>query len=296
MNKKAPVLLVIFNRPDTTEKVFSAIRQYQPNTLYIAADGPREGRKNEEELCTETRSIVNQVDWECEVKTLFKDKNVGCGIGVSSAITWFFDHEESGIILEDDCMPNQEFFFFCNVMLEKYKNNTEIMQINGFNSVFNNIKSNKYFKTIYPKIWGWATWKNRWDKYSYTLEKWEEYLDNIKLYNERYSFLEGVIRYLVWKSIKLQFNKSGNASTWDYQWNFCVMLNHGLCIQPKANLIKNIGMDSGTHYSSITNKNIVEHEYGVIFTPLEEEQEIVKYFDSKIRHEYIIQKFKNLLK
>lgn len=296
MNKKSPVLFVVFNRPETTERVFAAIRQYQPDTLYIAADGPREGRENEAELCAATRAIVNQVDWICEIKTLFRDKNVGCGMGVSSAITWFFEHEEYGIILEDDCMPNQDFFLFCNDMLEKYKENPEIMQINGFNPVFNESMSNKYFKTIYPRIWGWATWKNRWEKFSYTLENWDEYANNKKVYNKRYSWFEGIIRHLVWKNRKKQLEKSSNDSVWDYQWNFCIMLNHGLCIQPKANLIKNIGMDSGTHYSSASSKNTFEPEYGAILIPLVEDKEIAKYFDSKIRQDYIIQKFKNLVK
>ena len=108
-----PVLFVIFNRPDTTQKVFNAIRQAKPKQLFVAADGPREGKEGEKEKCEQVREIIEQIDWDCEVKTLFRDKNLGCKIAVSSAIDWFFENVEEGIILEDDCLPSQSFFWYC---------------------------------------------------------------------------------------------------------------------------------------------------------------------------------------
>ena len=109
---KTAVLFLVFNRPDTTRQVFEAIRQAKPPRLYVAADGPREGKLGEVERVKEVRTIATAVDWPCEVKTLFRDKNLGCKKGVSSAITWFFEQEKQGIILEDDCLPHLDFFSF----------------------------------------------------------------------------------------------------------------------------------------------------------------------------------------
>src|SRR6187402_998951 len=123
---KSAVLFIIFNRPDNTAHVFEQIRAARPPRLYIAADGPRQSRSNENSLCQQTRQIALQADWDCEVKTLFRDENAGCKEAVSAAITWFFDNEEEGIILEDDCLPANSFFKFCDELLEKYRDNSAV--------------------------------------------------------------------------------------------------------------------------------------------------------------------------
>ena len=121
-----PVLFIIFNRPDTTQQVFKAIRQVRPKYLYVAADGPRPDKIREKEKCEVAREIIKQVDWDCEVKTLFRNNNLGCKIGVSSAISWFFDNVEEGIILEDDCVSSISFLPFCSELLEYYRNDKDI--------------------------------------------------------------------------------------------------------------------------------------------------------------------------
>ena len=133
---KTPVLFLIFNRPDVTQRVFEAIRKAKPPRLYVAADGPRIGKEGEEENCTLTRKIIEQVDWDCEVKKLFREKNLGCKIAVSSAIDWFFENEEEGIILEDDCLPDQSFFPFCGELLAYYRTNDKVMHLSGDNFQF----------------------------------------------------------------------------------------------------------------------------------------------------------------
>ena len=109
MQNKAATLFIIFNRPTTTRKVFEAIRNYKPTKLFVAADGPRKNKSGEKERCEEARKITEQIDWPCEVKRLYRNKNLGCKLAVSSAITWFFSNVEEGIILEDDCLPNSTF-------------------------------------------------------------------------------------------------------------------------------------------------------------------------------------------
>lgn len=243
MNKKAPVLFVIFNRPETTERVFSAIRQYQPDVLYVAADGPREGRENEAQLCATTRAIVNEVDWECEVKTLFKDKNVGCGIGVSSAITWFFEHEEYGIILEDDCLPDASFFLYCEELLIRYKEDISVSQIAGASFLNNVIRgSGSYYFSHFSGIWGWATWRRSWENFTFDLDDVDEMFESGKLDHVFQSKAEKSFWFkkLKKESLKLVYD------TWDYQWLFNQWKNSTMGISPNCNLISNIGFDTAS--------------------------------------------------
>ena len=131
MTITVPVLLLIFNRPDTTQKVFDIIKQVKPSKLYVASDGAREGNSNDERFCKQARNITEQVDWECDVKYLYRDKNLGCRVAISSGIDWFFEYVDEGVILEDDCLPSKSFFWFCQELLEKYRDNDKVMQING---------------------------------------------------------------------------------------------------------------------------------------------------------------------
>ena len=149
---KTAVLFLIFNRLDTTKQVFEEIRKAKPPRLYIAADGPRENKEGEKEKVGAVRKyVLENIDWNCEVKTLFRDKNLGCGKAVSQAITWFFENEEMGIILEDDCLPSQSFFWFCEKLLKKYNKEKRIMLITGTSYLFNEIerKEDYFFQDMF---------------------------------------------------------------------------------------------------------------------------------------------------
>ena len=128
---KSAVLFVVFNRPDTTARVFETIRTAKPPRLYVAADGPRAGRAGEAVLCAKVRQLAMKVDWPCKLYTLFQDTNLGCKIGVSSAINWFFEHEEEGIVLEDDILAQPSFFEYCDEMLDRYRDDTKVSMISG---------------------------------------------------------------------------------------------------------------------------------------------------------------------
>jgi hypothetical protein len=171
----APILFLVFNRPETTARVFEAIRNAKPSRLYIAADGPRDFIYNEYAVCAKTREIASRVDWDCDVETLFRAENLGCKAAVSSAISWFFSHEEEGIILEDDCLPCESFFYFTTILLEKYRHDERIAHIAGSN--FQDGKKvgdgSYYFSDLY-NIWGWATWKRVWKDYDAELRLLDE--------------------------------------------------------------------------------------------------------------------------
>jgi hypothetical protein len=241
-----PILFLIFNRPDTTEKVFEKIRELKPKNLYIAADGPR----NEGEIikCNVVKNIVlNNIDWDCNLKTLFREKNLGCKYAVSSAIDWFFDNVEEGIILEDDCLPHSSFFDFSTLMLNLYRDNPKIMHISGDN--FSNIEINEsYFFSKYAHIWGWATWKRAWNYYDVDIPDWP----NKKLSLLSTVFKKSKTQQTYWRKI-FDSVYNNQVNTWDYQWNYACFKQNGLAITPKVNLISNIGFtNNATHISKNT--------------------------------------------
>jgi GR25 family glycosyltransferase involved in LPS biosynthesis len=239
---KKPVLFLIFNRPDTTKQVFEAIREYRPKQLFIAADGAR--NEKELKLCNETRDIVKNIDWDCKVETLFREENLGCRNAVSSAIDWFFENVEDGIILEDDCLPNQSFFTFCEDMLDKYKNDENIMHIGGNNfQLGRRVTKNDYYFSKLNHVWGWATWKKSWQKYQIEMEELEPFFKNRKI--EKIFKNRKIIKY--WSDI-FKNVKNKKIDTWAYQWTYSLWLNDGLSILPSKNLVQNIGFNNkATH-------------------------------------------------
>ena len=239
-----PVLLVIFNRPEKTRAVINALTHVKPKRLFVSADGPRKDNPDDAEKCVLARELATCVDWDCDVKTRFLDENLGCGLGVSTGISWFFEHVERGIILEDDCVPHPHFFPFCGELLEKYANDTRIMRISGL-SPFPERKwpydyhfSRKFFTT------GWGTWQRAWRHFTFNLNDMNHVILSEALKNY-YPFYHNR-RY--WLQNMKQLLDGGRMSVWDMRWDLCCLLQNGLTICPENNLITNIGFDDeGTH-------------------------------------------------
>lgn len=247
-----PILFLIFNRPDTTRRVFKALQQAQPKQLFIAADGARNDREGEKEKCAATRAIVQLIDWDCEIKLLFRERNLGCGKAVSSAISWFFENVDMGIILEDDCLPHPDFFPFCEELLYRFKDNTKVMHI-GANNYQDGVKrgGGSYYFSKNSEIWGWATWKRTWEKYNFSLTSLsnQDIIDAI----ESTSLIEDEKKY--WIPIFLQM-KDNPIDTWDYQYVYNIITNNGVCVLPNINLVSNIGFEGegGTHTTALDSK------------------------------------------
>jgi len=257
-----PVLFLIFNRPDTTHKVFNAIRQAKPKQLFVAADGPRPDKEGEIEKCQKARQIATSVNWDCEVKTLFRDRNLGCKIAVSSAIDWFFENIEEGIILEDDCLPSQSFFWFCQELLEYYRSDTRIMMVSGDNFQFGNIRGEgSYYFSKYAHIWGWATWRRAWKHYDVNMKNFKDFLKSNQVINI-FSIKQ---QQKYWMNV-FQKVYNNEINTWDYQWAYTCFINNGLCIMPNVNLVSNIGFskealhtkDGDSIFSKMEAKEITE--------------------------------------
>jgi len=284
-----PVLLIIFNRPTTTQKVFNQIKLIKPTYLYVAADGPRIGKIGEVEKCLETRNIIQQVDWDCELKTFFRDENSGCGIAVSSALTWFFKNVEEGIILEDDCLPDLSFFYYCQQLLEKYKNDENIFLICGsnFQTSANKTEGSYYFSN-YGNIWGWASWSRAWKNYNYDLDDLEEVVSGGAINH----VFQNKNEKKYWLNV-LAKTKQKKMNTWDYQWFYTIWKNKGLAITPNVNLVKNIGFyEESTHFflkdSYRDNHQLNNMEFPLIHPPQIINSKADKsYFNNILSHSLI---------
>jgi hypothetical protein len=247
----APVLLIVFNRPDTTCVVFEAIRKSQPKKLYIALDAPRLGNLEDERNCILVKEIVEQIDWDCEKHYRFSDFNQGCGPGPYNAISWAFENEDRLVILEDDCVPAQPFFTYCNELLERFKNDNRIWLISGNQYNEEAVKTNhSYFFTRYGHSWGWATWKRCWKEMDITLSKYPLIIEQ-DLYKSAFRTKKEA-SFFKKRIDKIYHNDELKSHIWDFQFGFSISSNGGLCIVPRKNLVKNIGY-LGTH-SEIRNE------------------------------------------
>ena len=236
MPARAPILFLVFNRPEPTRRVFEAIRGYRPPRLYVAADGPRPEAAGEWRLCAETRSVLNQVDWECEVCTLFRDQNLGCGLAVSEAIAWFFEQEEEGIILEDDCLPDSSFFSFCEEMLDRYRGCPEVGSVSGNNFLPRTLRMQEpYGFSKYVQIWGWATWRRFWKTYDLKLTgdlaEWERIIRQANPIQNQANYWIQIFKTM----------QAGLIDTWDYQVMFSSWRQGFIHVFPSRNLVTNLG-------------------------------------------------------
>jgi len=239
---RTPILFITYNRPTETAQVLDRIRELKPQKLFIASDGPKPNKADREKL-KEVRTIIEKAkSWNCSVELLFQNENLGCKTAVSKAISWFFDHVEEGIILEDDCLPDLSFFYLCDSLLEKYRYETKIMLISGSNFQNGIQRGNgSYYFSKYSAIWGWATWKRVWKDYDINISSFPDFKkDKIiqKIFSKK-------IEQLFWNYIFTNMHK-GTRNTWDHQLAYTVMSRNGLSIVPNKNLVKNIGFNSAS--------------------------------------------------
>lgn len=253
------VLFIVFNRPHTTRLVFQEIRKAKPPRLYIAADGPRESYPADFEKVKEVREyIMSNIDWECEVKTLFREKNLGCKLAPAEAITWFFENEEMGIILEDDCLPSQSFFWFCEELLNRYKDDMRVWHIGGFTLQQNMVEFSYRFSRLVP-IWGWASWSRAWVNYEFGMESFDINQNDIYVYFGKYK-----------NHVKRTFHEFilYNIDAWDIQWAYTCVKNKALTIIPRVSLIRNIGFGSDATHTKSYDKKVAQISNNDLSFPL----------------------------
>lgn len=248
----APVAFIAFNRPNVTEITFNIIRRNKIPKLFIILDGPRKDNPEDALLCDQVKAIVEKIDWPCEVLRNYSEVNLGCKNRPSSGISWVFQHVDRCIILEDDCVPHDDFFPFCTQLLEQYKNSSQITTITGnnfqsLNPNQKNINDSSYYYSKYNHVWGWATWKRAWNLYDGDLKFWPTW----KHSSEWRLHTPDNIERRFWGRI---FNAvySGRINTaWDYPWTASVWNAGGLTITPMVNLVSNIGFGSTATHTKI---------------------------------------------
>lgn len=243
-NVSTPVALFVFNRPDVTQKVFSQIAKVKPSTLFVVADGPREAVSGEAELCRRTRSVIDSVDWDCEILTDFSDRNMGCRRRLVSGLDWVFETVPEAIILEDDCCPNLSFFRFCDEMIEKYRDDERIGMVSGDNFQFDKTsQAESYYFSRYAHIWGWASWRRAWRHFDEKASVWPDFkrrggFESLGLCKAEQRFWSEAFQSAYEKDIDI----------WDYQWMLALWAQNMLTVMPGRNLVSNIGFgQAATH-------------------------------------------------
>lgn len=245
-----PVVMIVFNRPDTTRRVFEQVRMVKPSKIYVVSDAPREYRNGEKEKVTEVRQYIEtHIDWECEKQFVYADENMGCQNRVASGLDFVFQREEEAIILEDDCVPSMDFFWFCKEMLLRYKDDERIMQISGCNLVPEYRVDTQYLFSIFCSIWGWATWRRAWEKFDFSMKEYPEFRKKKIIYH---LFPESAAQIIEGEMDRVY---DGRMNSWAYRWLLARMVYSGLGIVPAVNLIKNIGVgrDDATHTKENSN-------------------------------------------
>jgi hypothetical protein len=241
---EVPVLLIGFNRPEECRQVISSLREVGAKKVYFNVDGPRSNSQSDIEKVKKVRQLSNLFDWECELHIRFLDENLGCKLAISSGISWFFENVNEGIILEDDCLPNRDFYYFCERMLEKYRYSDNVMHISGTSYLPSNIDydHNHYFSAIHD-VWGWATWKRAWDYFSLDVKYPDRNSEKVLLNN-----YFGSKKVANWFHGYLEDSKSTTCTLWSTYWSFALITRNALSVAPIVNLVRNIGFESGaTH-------------------------------------------------
>ena len=268
-----PVVFIIFNRPDLTQKVFSEIAKAEPTKLLVIGDGARIEKVGEKNIVESTREIIQQVDWDCEVITNYSNINLGCKKRISSGLDWVFEQVEDAIILEDDCIPEPTFFRFCQEMLTYYRYDKRISMISGsnFSSAYT-LTDHSYHFSKYSMIWGWASWRDRWtESYDVKLLEWPRIRDEKRLADMLGNKRE--VRY--WRKI-FERVYCGEIDSWAYQWFFANWLEQRISIVPSVNLISNIGYGENATHTTSTESHLSNLERKKVSFPVIHPVQIVK--------------------
>ena len=235
-----PLLIIAFNRPDHLQVLIDRLRTIMPTKIYVAVDGPRSTAVDDAAKVEACRKLVDTIDWTDDVHRNFQSVNLGCGLGVSTAISWFFDHEERGIILEDDIIPEPSFFHYCEELLDRYADDSRVLAISGCNFVppaFQSRPLDPYRFSRVPHIWGWATWRRSWQRYRLDISGWPRALPPHRLWQRSGKSLAGATYWA--STFELLARKQ--VDTWDGQLVFAGMVANQWTATSNVNLIRNIG-------------------------------------------------------
>lgn len=247
------VAFFIFNRPDTTNRVFARIADARPKRLFVVADGARLDRPGELALCQQAREVVEHVNWPCDVQRNYSDRNMGCRDRLASGIKWVFDQVDEAIVLEDDCLPEPTFFRYAAELLERYRHDHRVMAISGDTFQMQPPATGaSYYFSRYFHCWGWATWKRAWAHYDVALQAWPR-VSGTDWLRER---LDGDVDATTFWSQQFDAVHEGRVNTWDFQFVFACWMAGGMTILPRRNLVSNLGFRADATHTSDTTSSL----------------------------------------
>ncbi len=259
-----PVAFLIFNRPETTARVFAEIARARPPQLLIVADGPRPDRRRDAEQCAAARALVEQIDWDCQVLRNYADSNLGCKRRVSSGLDWVFQNVEEAIVLEDDCLPHPSFFRYCQELLERYRHDSQVMQICGFNAVHDKQRTPySYYFSRFGPIWGWASWRRAWKYYDVEMKLWPTVKED-----RAHRWFCDSDQEVTWRLDLYDRIYRGELDTWDFQWGFAKMVRSGLSVVPHGNLIINLGFGGDSTHTADSNATLARLQHAGLEFPM----------------------------
>ena len=243
MSFDVPVLFCIFNRPQQTERVFESIARQKPKHLLVVGDGPRPDVPSDVENVYLARSVIDRIDWDCNVRCNFAKSNLGCRVRMATGLSWAFQLAEELIILEDDCLPDDSFFGYCRSLLDRYRDDPRVMMISGDSFQPCRRTESSYYFSRWTHIWGWASWRRAWQYFDVELKSWESLRKNLEFAKE----FESLEEFQYWSGI-FDGLAAGQIDTWDFAWMYACWEQRGLAILPESNLVTNIGFGHGaTH-------------------------------------------------
>lgn len=247
-----PILILAYNRPEFLQSTLSRLVAFGIDECYVSIDGPKTRNHQDALLVGQTISVLLSMQSKLSIKFLIHEENLGCNRGVTTAINWFFENVESGIILEDDLEFDLDLIKFLSEGLSDYEAELKIGSINGYRERFEkfpHLYSEQVFSS-YPSSWGWATWGNRWKLFESEL-------------NLQFK-LELIIKLVIRRRISESFHwvrkirrlRNGEIDSWAYRWLLTNLKNNWLSVIPPENLVTNRGVGiAATHTHSLGNRN-----------------------------------------
>ena len=233
-----PVAFFIYKRPDATRRSFKQIKKAEPKTLFIIADGAK--NPDEELAVEETRSILSEIDWDCQVFTNMSDVNLGCKQRFFTGLEWLFSNCEEAIIIEDDIIVSSSFFEYAQELLDYYREDKRVFSISGCNIGFPSKKTNEsYSFSNFMNMWGWATWRRAYNSIDFEMKQWSSFRSSDRF--ERSMLMDRKGKWNKYWTKKFDDVSNGDTDTWDYQWIYSQLLNNGVSLVPSTNMISNIG-------------------------------------------------------
>ena len=236
-----PVILSVFNRPESTRRVFEAIARAKPKQLFVFADGPRSAA--DADHCAQARAVVENVDWACDVKYHYSETNLGARECYKSGVDWAFSEVDEGIVLDDDCVPDSTFFLFSQDMLERYRHDLRVMMVCGTNYLGRwKASRQSYHFSHFGSVWGWASWKRAWACYDASMSAWGD--ENVKK-RIRDLLANDEVYALQARRFDRLYGEPQDRHSWDLPWSLARLVHSSLTIVPSVNLVANIGNIDG---------------------------------------------------